>query len=240
MRCIHASQGRHPLLADKMSLLRQPYDQEIKQIKRKNMITETVTQDFSSEEIEKNHEVFLKRNALYKEYGMDQEELRRCIVRLVEPQSKSLLEIGTGKGYLTSMLAGAAVRITSVDTDNTGNRIAMLNAAYYNRLDNIEFITADACGMNFPDRSFDAVVSAFTFHHFDLPFKALREMARVADRQLIISDFNERGFEAVAKVHVAEGGRHDRKPADFSIVGVYLKEFNFDVTVIEQEWQTIY
>ena len=92
-----------------MPVMREPYDQEIKQTKRKNMITERVTQDFSREEIEKNHEIFLKRNALYKEYGMDQEELRRCIVRLVEPQSKSLLEIGTGKGYLTSMLADSEI-----------------------------------------------------------------------------------------------------------------------------------
>ncbi len=204
------------------------------------MKTEIATSDFSSEDIKNNHEIFLKRGTLYKEQGVDQEELRKSVARLVQPDSSSVLEIGTGRGYLTSMLAGSFSRIVTVDMESSDLRTARLNAVYYNRLDNIEFLTADACSMDFHDRSFDAVVSSFTFHHFDLPFKALREMARVAGRQLIISDFNEKGFEAVAKVHRMEGRTHERKPADFSIVGVYLKEFNFDVTVIEQEWQTIY
>jgi len=29
-------------------------------------------------------------------------------------------------------------------------------------------------------------------------------------------------------------------PGDFSIVGLYLKEFNFDVEIIEDEFQTTY
>jgi ubiquinone/menaquinone biosynthesis C-methylase UbiE len=223
-----------------MPLLRKPYGKKIKQIKRKNMTTEIATSDFSSEDIKNNHEIFLKRGILYREQGIDQEELRKSIARLVQPDSSSVLEIGTGRGYLTSILAGSFSRIVTVDMESSDLRTARLNAAYYKRLNNIEFVNADACSMDFHDRSFDAVVSAFTFHHFDLPFKALREMARVAGRQIVISDFNEKGFEAVEKVHRMEGRIHERKPADFSIVGVYLKEFNFDVTVIEEEWQTIY
>ena len=203
------------------------------------MKRETIISDFSREEIESNHEIFLKRNSIYRGHGVDQDELRRSIARLTDPASSSVLEIGTGRGSLTSILAESS-RIVSVDLHSEDKKTAMLHAAYYKRLENIEFVNADAADLCFRSRSFDSVVSAFTFHHFDLPFKVLREMARVADKQIIISDFNEKGFEAVEKVHLSEGRIHERKPADFSIVGVYLKEFNFDVTVIEEEWQTIY
>jgi ubiquinone/menaquinone biosynthesis C-methylase UbiE len=151
-----------------------------------------------------------------------------------------LLEIGTGKGYLTAMLGGLTCPVVTVDMEKDFQRTAMLNAAYYNNLQNIDFITADAGNMNFDDMSFDTVISAFAFHHFELPFKIIREMARVTEKHLIISDFNERGFEAVEKVHSIEGKTHERMPGDFSIVGVFLKENNFNVTVIEEEWQTIY
>ncbi len=204
------------------------------------MKTEASTFNFSHEEINTNHETFLKRKALYKGYGIDHEELRGSIVQLIQPHSLSVLEIGTGNGYLTTLLAGSFNKVVTVDMESNCSRIAMLNAAYHNRLGNIEFITADAGNMSFPDKSFDAIVSAFTFHHFDLPFKALREMIRIAGRQIIISDFNDRGFETVEKIHLSEGRTHERKPADFSIVGVFLKEFDFEVTVVEEEYQTIY
>jgi len=204
------------------------------------MKNEISNHGFSREEINSNHEIFLKRNALFEESGINQEKLRRSIVRLIEPGSSSILEIGTGNGYLTSMIAESFNNIATLDIQNSDNRTAMLNAAFFNRLGNIEFINGDAAEMDFQSRSFDSVVSAFTFHHLNLPFKVLKEIARIAERQIVISDFNERGFEAIEKVHLAEGRSHERKPADFSIVGIFLKEFNFDVTVIEEEWQTIY
>ncbi len=204
------------------------------------MKTDTLLHDFSYSEINANHEIFLSRNSLYKEHGIDNLDLRKSLISLIHSGCSSLLEIGTGKGYLTAMLGGLTCPVVTVDMEKDFQRTAMLNAAYYNNLQNIDFITADAGNMNFDDMSFDTVISAFAFHHFELPFKIIREMARVTEKHLIISDFNERGFEAVEKVHSIEGKTHERMPGDFSIVGVFLKENNFNVTVIEEEWQTIY
>jgi len=204
------------------------------------MKTNPLLHDFSYEEINKNHEVSVSRNLLYKEHGIDNPGLRKSLIQLVQPGCSSLLEIGTGKGYLAAMLGGLPCPVVTLDMESDFKRIAMLNAAYCNNFHNIEFITADAGRMDFEDMSFDTVVSQFAFHHFELPFKVIREMARVAEKHIIISDFNEKGFEAVERVHNSEGRTHERMPGDFSIVGVFLKEHNFDVTVIEEKWQTIY
>lgn len=204
------------------------------------MIINSDMKVFSNEEINKNHESVCSRNSFYKEYGIDNEELRKSIISLIDPGCSSLLEIGTGKGHLTAKLGGLACPVVTVDMESEFQRIAMLNAAYYNNLHNIKFLTADAGNMDFDDMSFDTVISAYAFHHFELPFKVIREMARVSGKHLIIADFNEKGFEALEKIHGTEGGAHERMPGDFSIVGVFLKEHNFDVTVIEEKWQTIY
>jgi len=200
----------------------------------------SVINDFSQEEIVENHKIFIERENLYKQHGLDQEETRRSVLRQLSSDHSSILEIGTGRGLLTAMLAGSFDKVVSVDVDNSANRIAKLNAAYFRNSDKIEFVTSDAGKLSYPDMSFDAVVSSFTFHHLEFPFKVIREMARLAVDQIVISDFNSRGFEIVEEVHKSEGNRHELMPGDFSIVGVYLKEFNFDVKVIEDKWQTTY
>jgi ubiquinone/menaquinone biosynthesis C-methylase UbiE len=199
-----------------------------------------IAEGASDEDIAVNHAFFSERMALYKRYGFDQEEARRRFVNQVSEHNKSVLEIGTGRGYCTVMLARSFDRIVSVGLDGNEHRTAMLNAAYYGLLHKIEFVTADAGKLGYPDKSFDAVVSAFTFHHLDFLFKVMREMMRIADRQIVVSDFTEKGFDAVERVHRFEGRTHERKPGDFSIVGAYMKEFNFDVSVVEDEWQILY
>lgn len=203
-----------------------------------NVKNETV--NFSTAEIESNHSNYLKRMSNYKKHGLNQDLLRESIIRQIDNDSISILEIGTGKGALTAMLGHKYSSIVSVDNSANDLRIATLNAAQSRCLDKIEFITADAGSLGFPDMNFDTVVSAFTFHHLDLPFKVIREMARLARAQIIISDFTDRGFYVVDQVHRQEGKSHERKPVDFDIVGIYLKEFNFNVRVIEDEWQIIY
>lgn len=195
---------------------------------------------FTAEEIAENHERFIKRKDLYSEFGVDQEGLRVRLVRQLDAGNRTILEIGTGHGYLTTMLARDFSRIVSVDTDAEGQRIAKLNAAYSGTLYKTTFITGDAGSLPFPDGSFDAVLSAFTFHHLVYPFRVIREMIRVAGRQIIVSDFTTRGFETIARIHASEGGSHDSGTGDFDIVGVFLGEHGFRVVTIEDPLQTIY
>jgi ubiquinone/menaquinone biosynthesis C-methylase UbiE len=195
---------------------------------------------FTVEEIEKNHEVFVAREALYKKFGLDREAMHEKLIGLLDCDTGSILEVGTGKGHLTVLLARSFKRTVSIDTDVEGQRIAGLNVAYYSMLDRIEFLTADAAHLNFPDGCFDAVVSAFTFHHLEHPFVVLKEMARIAKRQIIISDFNEKGFERVRMIHASEGGSHERGKGDFRDVGGFLRKHGFSMRLIEDEMQTLY
>ena len=195
---------------------------------------------FTADEIESNHKKYMDRITLYKKYGIDHEEIRKKIIRVIPDNTKSILEIGTGKGYLTALLNGPFDRIVTVDNDNNENRMAMLNTACNNLIEKIEFITADAGSLDYPDRSFDTAVSAFTFHHLDLPFKVIREMTRLAARCIIISDFSPKGFDTIRQIHNSEGRNHEIKPGDFDIVGVYFRELDFEVTTIKDEWQIIY
>ncbi len=203
------------------------------------MMTSVKHKNFSLKEIKENHEIYSKRIVLYEKFGLDQEKMRKDFIGLLSARG-SVLEIGTGKGLLTTLLARSFNKVVSVDIDDKEQRIAMLNSAYDKQLEKIQFITADASGLSYPDRSFDAVVSAFAFHHLVFPFKVIREMVRLADKQIIISDFNAKGFDAVERIHASEGKTHELKPGDFSIVGVYLKEFGFEVKTIDCQYQIIY
>ncbi len=191
-------------------------------------------------EIAENHERYLERLALFKEFGVDQEGLRSRLLRQVDAENRRVLEIGTGYGYLTVMLGRDFDTVVSMDADADGQRIAKLNAAYNGTLDKISFVTGDAGSLPFPDASFDVVVSAFTFHHLVYPFKVIREMIRVAGRQIIISDFTPEGFDAIARIHARDGKRHDSGAGDFDIVGFFLGEHGFRVSKVEEALQTVY
>ncbi len=195
---------------------------------------------FSPQEIQNNHAIYMERNNLYKKYGFDREEAAWEIVHFLLKENSTILEIGTGKGHLTTILAQFFEKVVSIDIDSNEQRIAGLNAAYSGLLQRIEFVSADAARLDYPDRSFDAVVSAFTFHHLELPFKVIGEMIRLAAVQIVISDFNSKGFETIEKIHNREGKIHEKISVDFDIVGVYLKEFGFEVSVFDYEHQKIY
>ncbi len=194
---------------------------------------------FSNEKIQNNRLAYLERLALYKKFGFDHEAAREKIILHLPNTLDSILEIGTGKGYLTTMLAHSFKKVVTVDIESDEQKIAGLNAAYYD-LDNIEFVLSDAGKLNYPDKAFDAVVSAFTFHHLESPFKVLSEMIRLAAKQILISDFTRKGFEIIDKVHLYNGKKHEARTDYFDIIGVYLKEFNFNVQIFESEYQMIF
>ena len=200
----------------------------------------TIEEIFTPEEIADNHESFSRRSALYKEFGIDRDALQRSLLNEIDPGNRSMLEIGTGRGLLTIMLARNFDSVVTVDSDAEGQRIARLNAAYYNCADRIQFVNQDASTLAYADAFFDAAVSAFTFHHLEFPFKVIREMIRLARNQIVISDFTRSGFDAINRIHESEGGHHNRGHGDFSIVGPFLKESGFKVKAVETDYQLIY
>lgn len=80
-------------------------------------------------EIEENKKKFLERVSLYKSYGYDQVKCREFIIQKASPIKGDILEIGTGKGYLTALLAKKAENIITVDISKEEQHLATLNAA---------------------------------------------------------------------------------------------------------------
>jgi len=192
------------------------------------------------ERVETNWQKRLERKQLYLRYGYDQDASRKFILEKCLPLKQPLLEIGTGKGHMTILLAENTNKVLTIDNSAAEQEFARLNAAAAGVLGKVGFVVRDAAELPYPDKSFGTVVSVNAFHHFEQPFAVLAEMIRVCGNKLVIADFNGEGFAIVRRIHRDEGGEHEEKCGDFSIVGQYLKEQGFTVERTEGHCQTVY
>lgn len=193
-----------------------------------------------NKEIEANRKKLLERRRLYKTYGYDQDASRNFILSKCLPVGDAVLEIGTGKGHMTVLLAKNSEQVVSVDKSEEELHYAKLNTEEAGVSRKIKYIICDAERLSFPDKSIGTVVSVNAFHHFEKPFAVLKEMIRVCRNKIIIADFNAEGFEIIRKVHADEGRQHEEKCGDFSIVGQYMKEHGFFVAKYDGHKQAIY
>jgi 2-polyprenyl-3-methyl-5-hydroxy-6-metoxy-1,4-benzoquinol methylase len=97
----------------------------------------------------------------------------------------SVLDVGCGEGVLTREWAGrlGTGRVVGVDLDDPKLR----KEWEANARSNLEYRTAEADSLPFADREFDVVAAIEVLEHVSDPDAALREMARVARRRLLVS-----------------------------------------------------
>lgn len=90
--------------------------------------------------------------------------------RLIAPLSGDrVLEVGCGAGHLTTRLAERGVDVVGIDANP--------NAAEVAGTDRVSTMRAEA--LDFPDASFDTIVSVHAIEHIPPLEEALSEMARV-------------------------------------------------------------
>lgn len=114
-------------------------------------------------------------------------------LRSVLPAGGSLLDVGTGAGDIPRALArlarrrGEPARIVGCDLHAQTVAIA---AAWCAPFPEIRIVRGDALALPFPDRAFDVALLSLTFHHFDddAQIVALRELARVARRAIVVNE----------------------------------------------------
>jgi len=103
-------------------------------------------------------------------------------------KGKVVLDIASGEGYGSAILAASASKIFGIDIDPEVVRYAREK---YSAINNVEFLTGQAENIPLPDHSIDVVVSFETIEHLDQPTqeKFLQEIKRVLknDGSLIIS-----------------------------------------------------
>lgn len=189
---------------------------------------------------EDNHKEYLKRLEFYRSIGIDNEEERKVIGSIIDFNPQTILEIGTGKGYLTVYLAKKYKNVVTVDIDKQTQEIAKLNAVYEKSIHNIDFMIADAENIPFEEKKFDLVISAFAFHHINDPQIVFNEMIRVSKKYVIIAEFNERGFELIRKAHKKENRVHEEKHTDLSEFIEKIDNSNLKITKHPSLNQVIY
>lgn len=103
--------------------------------------------------------------------------------------SIKILDVGCGPGLLSKTLAifFPKSHITAMDISKIALRLAKKNLEKKN---NIDFVLANVNALPFKSASFDVIVCKDSFHHFEFPERALKEMVRVLkkDGTLYIQD----------------------------------------------------
>jgi ubiquinone/menaquinone biosynthesis C-methylase UbiE len=174
----------------------------------------------------------LARNKVLAGFGFHVEKVMESVLPITLPLMPDTLEIATGKGRFTAVLAGALPRVDTIEIDKAEQRVARLNAAWSGVLHKIRFHLGDAAGLPWPDRHFGSVVSVNTMHHLNDPMKVLAEMVRVTcpGGKIVISDFDEEGFEIMERIHAAEGNTHPRGNCAFVEIGGFLAGCGWSVS----------
>jgi len=178
-----------------------------------------------------NHQRYRQRIELFKSFGYDVEYERTYIIENNKPLKGDVLEVGTGKGYFTIALARAGYGFISIDISEEEQRFARLNVKHFRLQDYVVFKIEDAQKLSFSNERFDTIFSVNTLHHFNNPLTVIDELVRVvtSSGKIIMSDFNVRGLELVARMHQSEGRVHEYGDYDFSKIIDYFRDKGFRV-----------
>jgi len=156
-----------------------------------------------------------------------------------EPRGRRILDVGTGTGRAALLLSRAGAAVTAIDPSEEMLRVARQRAVEQ-RLD-VVFGVGDAHALEFPDRTFDVVVSLRVLMHTPGWRTCLGEMCRVA-RELVIVDYPA-ACSAAAVQSIGRRMRHAagirtepyRVFSERQIAGA-LQAFGFRVRSIERQF----
>ncbi len=167
---------------------------------------------------------FRARNRQYLELGYDREAAFRGLVRQAGPLEGPALDVGTGKGLLARELACLEMDVVSVDISLDERELACLLARESDVAERIVFAQADAARLPYPDGHFGCAAMMDVLHHLEEPGPVLSEMVRLVrpGGRLLVADFDEAGFEMVARLSRQEGREHLRSAATVTLAGEIL------------------
>lgn len=116
------------------------------------------------------------------------EHYHRYLFAVTHCEGKDVLDIASGEGYGSAMLAHAAISVVGVDIDDEA--VAAARGRYVR--ENLRFETGSATRIPLPDASVDVVTSFETLEHFGEHEQFMHELKRVLrpDGLLIISTPN--------------------------------------------------
>jgi ubiquinone/menaquinone biosynthesis C-methylase UbiE len=181
----------------------------------------------------------MERLKLFKKYGYDIPKARNFILAKARLSKGKILEIGTGKGHMTVVLAKKGFRLISIDLDRKAQDIARMHLKSIKRSRSAILKIMDAEKLRYKDNSFDNIVSVNFIHHAKNPRRCLKEMIRVVKNKLIIADINKRGERIMEKVHRLNGHSHEASQMSLKETEGFLKKAGMKVKVYRDTCQTV-
>ncbi len=191
--------------------------------------------------IAENYRRYLERVNLYKKFGYDIENERKFILEKAQPIYGNILEVGTGKGYFTLVLAKKGYTFTSIDISEEEQKFARLNIKYFGLENQVDFRIMNAENLDFEDNSFDIIFLINTIHHLDNPYRVIDELIRVVsfEGKIILSDFTNEGLEIMNKIHTRRGSSHEVNNVVLSDIDNYLIKKEFKIQKYRSKFQEI-
>ncbi len=143
------------------------------------------------------------------ETGYSEVPVRARVVRLARRYGSPALDVGTGAcACMAVALARRGLRVTAVDHASSAVRMAQERAA--GKLsDTLEVRYADASHLPFSDKSYRVALAFDMLCHSSDPDAIIREMFRVSNGAVVISELNVAG-RRVTQHH--DGGFDTRLP----------------------------
>ncbi len=107
--------------------------------------------------------------------SVELEHLHRYLFAVQVTSGKQVLDIASGEGYGSAMLARSAAHVTGVDISSE----AVFHAKAKYKADNLEFLEGSCAAIPLPDACVDIVVSFETIEHHDEHEAMMLEIKRV-------------------------------------------------------------
>lgn len=159
--------------------------------------TATDFMNFKNTVFEMNERDFSK---LYERTGHVQElqgetDLNQeCIDEILKTtKNKQVLEVGCGRGYLANILSETGHEVTGCDI--------VISSELKNKFPKIKFVAGNIERLPFNDASFDTVITTHTLEHVQNLPQAVKELRRVAKKELIIVVPKQRPYKYTFSLH---------------------------------------
>ncbi len=164
--------------------------------------------------MKKRYALFVKRTQYYLSQGYDRFKAAEFVANFAEDLRSPALDVGAGKGIFSIALAKRGLSVIGIDINEYDLEFANYLTQKEKLKKKIKFYLLDAKLLPFESKSFKTVAMMDVLHHIEKEDgqKILNEMVRVLsdNGKLIIAEFDEEGFEIVAKAHEREGTIHHR------------------------------
>lgn len=126
-----------------------------------------------------------------------------------EKENFKILDVGTGPGFFSIILAEAGYQVTAVDYTQAMLEEAQKNAGPLAK--KITYRQMDAQHLDFPDGSFDAVISRNLTWNLENPVQAYKEWMRVLKKGGILLNYDANWYHHLFDAEKREAYEEDRK-----------------------------